>query len=90
MKQSWKPGTTIYPLPAVLVSCGNTPEEYNLITVSWVGTLCTNPPHVLHIRSTGKTFLRDSKKKHGVRNQSHDRSNGKSNRLVRRFLRKEL
>ena len=31
MKQSWKPGTTIYPLPAVLVSCGNTPEEYNLI-----------------------------------------------------------
>ena len=44
MKQSWKPGTTIYPLPAVLVSCGNTPEEYNLITVSWVGTLCTNPP----------------------------------------------
>ena len=43
MKQSWKPGTTIYPLPAVLVSCGNTPEEYNLITVSWVGTLCTNP-----------------------------------------------
>ena len=81
MKQSWKPGTTIYPLPAVLVSCGNTPEEYNLITVSWVGTLC---------RSTGKIFLRDSKKKHGVRNQSHDRSNGKSDRLVRRFLRKEL
>lgn len=38
MKQNWKPGTTIYPLPAVLVSCGNTPEEYNLITVSWVGT----------------------------------------------------
>ncbi len=32
MKQSWKPGTTIYPLPAVLVSCGNTPEEYKLIT----------------------------------------------------------
>ena len=39
MKQSWKPGTTIYPLPAVLVSCGNTPEEYNLITVSWVGSV---------------------------------------------------
>ena len=28
-KQSWKPGTLIYPLPAVLVSCGATPEEYN-------------------------------------------------------------
>ena len=44
MKQNWKPGTTIYPLPAVLVSCGSTPDEYNLLTVSWVGTICTNPP----------------------------------------------
>ena len=34
----------IYPLPAVLVSCGSTPEEYNLLTVAWTGTLCTNPP----------------------------------------------
>ena len=33
MKESWKPGTLIYPLPAVLVSCGATPEEYNLHTV---------------------------------------------------------
>lgn len=44
MKQDWKPGTLIYPLPAVMVSCGSTPSEYNIITVSWVGTLCTNPP----------------------------------------------
>lgn len=42
--QSWKPGTMIYPLPAVLVSCGRTSEEYNLITISWVGTICSNPP----------------------------------------------
>jgi flavin reductase (DIM6/NTAB) family NADH-FMN oxidoreductase RutF len=41
---SWKPGTLIYPLPAVLISCGSTPEEYNLLTMSWVGTICTNPP----------------------------------------------
>ncbi len=41
---SWKPGTMIYPLPAVLISCGNSEEEYNLITISWVGTICTNPP----------------------------------------------
>ena len=34
----------IYPLPAVLVSCGSTPKEYNLLTVAWTGTLCTNPP----------------------------------------------
>ena len=44
MKQDWKPGTMIYPLPAILVSCGSTVEEYNLITVAWTGTLCTNPP----------------------------------------------
>ncbi len=41
---SWKPGTLIYPLPAVLISCGNNPDNYNLLTISWVGTICTNPP----------------------------------------------
>jgi Conserved protein/domain typically associated with flavoprotein oxygenases, DIM6/NTAB family len=44
MKQDWKPGTMIYPLPAAMISCGNNPEEQNIFTVSWVGTLCTNPP----------------------------------------------
>lgn len=44
MKTDWKPGTMIYPLPAVLVSCGSTPEEYNIITVAWVGTVCSEPP----------------------------------------------
>ena len=43
MKHDWKPGTMIYPLPAVMVSCGNEPSEYNIITVAWVGTICTNP-----------------------------------------------
>lgn len=42
--QVWKPGTMIYPLPAVLVSCGADTDEYNLFTASWVGTLCTDPP----------------------------------------------
>lgn len=44
MKQDWKPGTMIYPLPAVLVSCGSEEDEYNIITVAWTGTICTNPP----------------------------------------------
>ena len=34
----------VYPLPAVLVSCGVSREEYNLITVAWTGTVCTEPP----------------------------------------------
>lgn len=41
---SWKPGTMIYPLPAALISCGKNPEEYNIITISWLGTICSNPP----------------------------------------------
>ncbi len=44
MKQNWKPGTMIYPLPAVMVSCGTLEGEHNIITVSWTGTICTNPP----------------------------------------------
>ena len=44
MKEDWKPGTMIYPLPAVLVSCGSTPEEYNILTIAWTGTICANPP----------------------------------------------
>ena len=43
MKQNWRPGTMIYPLPAVLVSCGATPEEYNMLTVAWTGTICSDP-----------------------------------------------
>lgn len=42
-KVQWKPGTLIYPLPAVMISCGNSAENYNILTVSWVGTTCTNP-----------------------------------------------
>ncbi|HMM02602.1 MULTISPECIES: flavin reductase family protein [unclassified Dysgonomonas] len=44
MKQDWKPGTLIYPLPAAMISCGSNPAEYNIITLSWLGTICTNPP----------------------------------------------
>ena len=43
-KITWKPGTMIYPLPAIMVSCGSDPAEYNIITISWTGTICTNPP----------------------------------------------
>ena len=43
MKMDWKPGTMIYPLPALLVSCGQTKKEYNIFTVAWSGTICTNP-----------------------------------------------
>ncbi len=43
-KTHWKPGTTIYPIPAVMVSCGHNPAEYNIITVAWTGTINSKPP----------------------------------------------
>ncbi|MBP1639406.1 MAG: flavin reductase domain protein FMN-binding protein [Bacteroidetes bacterium] len=43
-KTIWKPGTMVYPLPAIMVSCGDSIEEQNILTISWVGTICTNPP----------------------------------------------
>ncbi len=33
----------VYPLPAVLVSCGSCESEYNVFTASWVGTICSDP-----------------------------------------------
>ncbi len=33
----------IYPLPVVMVSCGSNKGEYNIITVAWTGTICSNP-----------------------------------------------
>ena len=42
-KQSWRPGTMIYPLPAVIVTVGSTPEEWNPITIAWTGTICSDP-----------------------------------------------
>lgn len=39
------PTTALYPLPAVMVSCG-TGKEANIITLAWVGTLCSDPPTI--------------------------------------------
>lgn len=43
-KADWKPGNMIYPLPAVMVSVGNHPGNYNIITIAWTGTICSDPP----------------------------------------------
>jgi len=39
-----KPTTLIYPVPAVMVSCGSNPSEYNIITIAWTGTINSLPP----------------------------------------------
>lgn len=43
-KISFKKSTMIYPLPVLMVSCGSEIEEYNIITVAWTGTICSEPP----------------------------------------------
>lgn len=42
-KRSWKPGTMMYPLPALLVTCGSSVADSNMLTVAWAGTICTDP-----------------------------------------------
>lgn len=44
-KVTWKPGTFIYPIPAVMVSSGDM-ENSNILTVAWTGIVCTNPAKV--------------------------------------------
>ncbi|AMJ40131.1 flavin reductase family protein [Anaerotignum propionicum] len=41
-KAVWKPGTVLYPVPVVMVSCG-TEEKGNIITVAWTGTINSDP-----------------------------------------------
>lgn len=42
-KQQWKPGNMLYPVPAVMISCGRKEEKPNIITVAWAGTICSDP-----------------------------------------------
>lgn len=45
-KEIWKPGNMLYPLPVVMVSMADRDGKYNIITIAWAGTVCTNPPMV--------------------------------------------
>ncbi len=45
-RDNWKPGNMLYPIPAVMVSCGRINEKPNIITIAWAGTVCTNPAMV--------------------------------------------
>ncbi len=44
-KQELKPTTALFPVPTVLVTtCGK--DENNIITLAWVGTVCSEPPKI--------------------------------------------
>lgn len=55
-KVMWKPGTFLYPLPVVMVSCG-TMAESNIITVAWTGIMNTDPAMVyISVRPTRYSY----------------------------------
>ncbi|GAB4267674.1 MAG: flavin reductase family protein [Candidatus Rifleibacteriota bacterium] len=43
-KRSWKPGTMLSPVPAVMVTCQGKQGKANIITIAWAGTVCSDPP----------------------------------------------
>ena len=42
-KVSWKPGTMLFPVPPVMVTCG-TPDKPNVFTAAWTGIINSEPP----------------------------------------------
>lgn len=67
-KKIWKSGTFIYPIPAVMVSCGDM-ESSNIITVAWTGILNTNPAKVyISVRSERYSYNIIKEKKEFVIN----------------------
>ncbi len=49
-KQYWRGGNMLYPVPAVMVSCGRPEEKPNIITVAWAGNCSFQPGHGIYFR----------------------------------------
>lgn len=62
-KITWKCGTFVYPLPAVMVSCGDM-KNSNIITVAWTGIINTNPA-MCYISVRPERFSHELIKKNG-------------------------
>ena len=72
-KTMWKPGTFIYPIPAVMVSCG-TMEKSNIITVAWTGIINTNPAMVyISVRPTRYSYNLIKEQKEFVINLTNEK-----------------
>jgi flavin reductase (DIM6/NTAB) family NADH-FMN oxidoreductase RutF len=53
MKIKKNPWTALFPCPVVLVTCTDNNGNPNIITLAWVGTVCSEPPMIaLGIRPT--------------------------------------
>ena len=45
-KELWKAGNMLYPLPVVMVSMADRDGKFNIITIAWAGTVCSDPAMV--------------------------------------------
>ena len=64
----WKPGTFVYPIPAVMVTCGDM-EKSNIITIAWTGIICSTPAKVyISVRPERYSYeiIKDTKNKIGL------------------------
>ncbi len=58
-KVTFKPGTMVNPVPVVMVSCGETEAEYNIVTIAWTGIVNSEPPMTY-------ISVRKSRHSHGI------------------------
>ena len=63
-RQTWKPGTLVYPVPAILVTCKDKERE-NVMTVAWTGTICSDPA-MTYISLRKERYSYDIIKRSGV------------------------
>ena len=63
-RRTWKPGTLVYPVPAVLITCKDGEKE-NVFTVAWTGTICSDPA-MTYISVRKERFSYDIIKNSGV------------------------
>lgn len=61
-KRILPPSTALYPVPVVLVSCGDV-EHPNIITIAWTGVINSDPPTV-------SIAIRPSRYSHGLVHES--------------------
>ena len=43
-KKQFKPGNMLAPVPAALITCKDQEGRTNMLTLAWVGTVCSDPP----------------------------------------------
>ncbi len=64
-KKLLKPQTFLIPLPAVMISCQRGDERPNILTASWIGICCSEPPMI-------SLAIRKSRYSHSIIEESRE------------------